>query len=44
MRERGECGLNGENIVEDDDSLTDESTMGVDLLDDFFIQFIVYLL
>jgi hypothetical protein len=42
MRERGESGLKGENMV-DDDSLTDESCMGVVLLDDLLIQFIIYL-
>ena len=43
MRERGESGLKGENMVDDDDSLTDESCMGVVLLDDLLIQFIIYL-
>ena len=43
MRERGERGLKGENMVDDGGNLTEESSMGVVLLDDLLIQFIIYL-
>ena len=42
MRERGERGLEGEKMVEDGDNFTDESSMGVVLLDELLIQFIIY--